>query len=48
MGQIDMSQINNLVEKLATGLACKDVLVAAAVKHSAQNIEENVQEDLQS
>lgn len=48
MGQIDVSQINDLAGKLATVAARKHVLVAAAVKHGAQNIKESVQEDLQS
>lgn len=48
MGMIDAGQINELAEKLATVAARKHVLVAAAVKHGAQNIKESVQSDLQS
>ena len=48
MGQIDVGQVNELAERLATVAARKHVLVAAAVKHGAQNIKESVQSDLQS
>lgn len=48
MGQIDVGQVNELAGRLATVAARKHVLVAAAVKHGAQNIKESVQEDLQS
>lgn len=48
MGMIDVGQINELAEKLATVAARKHVLVSAAVKHGAQNIKESVQSDLQS
>ena len=48
MGQIDVGQVNELAERLATVAARKHVLVAAAVKHGAQNIKDSVQSDLQS
>lgn len=48
MGMIDVGQINDLAEKLATVPARKHVLVAAAVKHGAQNIKESVTADLES
>lgn len=48
MGQIDVGQVNELAERLATVAAHKHVLVAAAVKHGAQNIKDSVQSDLQS
>lgn len=48
MGQIDVGQVNDLAEKLATVAARKHVLVAAAVKHGAQDIKESVTADLQT
>lgn len=48
MGQIDVGQVNELAERLATVAARKHGMVAAAVKHGAQNIKEGVQSDLQS
>ena len=48
MSLIDVSQVNALAQKLAAAPLRKQTLVAAAVKHGAQNIKESVTEDLQS
>lgn len=48
MPTIDISQVKDLSKALAAVPLRNQTLVAAAVKHGAQNIKESVSEDLQS
>ena len=48
MPTIDVSQVKDLAKGLAAVPLRSQVLVAAAVKHGAQNIKQSVSEDLQS
>ena len=48
MPTIDVSQVEDLAKALAAVPLRSQTLVAAAVKHGAQNIKESVSEDLQS
>ena len=48
MPTIDVSQVEDLAKTLAAVPLRSQTLVAAAVKHGAQNIKESVSEDLQS
>ena len=48
MPTIDMSQVEDLAKGLAAVPLRSQGLVAAAVKHGAQNIKQSVSEDLQS
>lgn len=48
MPTIDVSQVRDLAKALAAVPLRNQTLVAAAVKHGAQNIKESVSEDLQS
>ena len=46
VAMIDVSQINGLAKKLAAAPLKKQALVAAAVKHGAQNIKTAIQKDV--
>ena len=48
MPTIDVSQVKDLAKGLAAVPLRSQALVAAAVKHGAQNIKQSVSEDLQS
>ena len=48
MPTIDVSQVEDLAKTLAAVPLRSQALVAAAVKHGAQNIKQSVSEDLQS
>ena len=48
MPTIDTGQVKDLAKALAAVLLRNQTLVAAAVKHGAQNIKQSVSEDLQS
>ena len=48
MPTIDVSQVEDLAKALAAVPLRSQALVAAAVKHGAQNIKQSVSEDLQS
>lgn len=48
MPMIDVGPVNDLAERLATATMRNHGLVAAAVKHGAQNIKESVTDDLKS
>lgn len=48
MPTIDVSQVKDLAKGLAAVPLRNQTLVAAAVKHGAQNIKQSVSEDLQS
>lgn len=48
MPTIDVSQVEDLAKTLAAVPLRNQTLVAAAVKHGAQNIKQSVSEDLQS